>query len=72
MADTLLIAKYESDLQNLVSVFDCVCKRRKLKVNVTKSKVMVCERCRSEVVDFVCPYRMGIECEKRMQNNFEW
>ncbi len=60
----LLIAEYESDLQNLVSVFDSVCKRRKLKVNVNKSKVMVCEQSRSEAVDFVCPYRVGIECEK--------
>ncbi len=25
---------------------------------------MVCERSRSEVEDFVCPYRVGIECEK--------
>ncbi len=25
---------------------------------------MVCERSRSEVVDFVCPYRVGTECEK--------
>ncbi len=25
---------------------------------------MVCEWSRSEVVDFVCPYRVGIECEK--------
>ncbi len=24
---------------------------------------MVCERSRSEVMDFVCPYRVGIECE---------
>ncbi len=37
--DTALIA--ESDLQNLVSIFDSVCKRRKLKVNVNKSKVMI-------------------------------
>ncbi len=55
--------KKESDLQMLVSVFDRVCKRRKLKVNVNKSKV-VCERIRSEVVDFVSPYRVEIECEK--------
>ncbi len=48
----------------MVSGFDSVCKRRKLKVNVNKSKVMVCEWSRSEVVDFVCPYRVGIECEK--------
>ncbi len=25
---------------------------------------MVCEQSRSEVVDIVCPYRVGIECEK--------
>ncbi len=62
--DTMLIAETESDLQNLVSVFDSVCKRRKLKVNVNKSKVMVCEWSRSEVVDFVSPYRVGVECEK--------
>ncbi len=42
--DTVLIAESESDLQKLVSVFDSVCKRRKLTVNVNKSKVMVCER----------------------------
>ncbi len=62
--DTVLIAENESDLQKLVAVFDSVCKRRKLKVNVNESKVMVCERSRSEVVDFVCPYRVEIECEK--------
>ncbi len=50
--------------QNLVSVFDSVCKRRKLKVNINKSNAMVCERSRSKVVYFVCPYRVGIECEK--------
>ncbi len=33
-------------------------------VNVNKSKVMVCERSRSEVVAFVCPYKVGIACEK--------
>ncbi len=25
---------------------------------------MVCEQSRSEVVDFACPYRVGIECEQ--------
>ncbi len=58
--DTVLIAENESDLQNLVSLFDSVCKRRKLKVNVNKSKVMLCEQSRNEVVDFACPYRVGI------------
>ncbi len=62
--DTVLIAENESDLQNLVSVFDSACKKRKLKANVNKSKVLVCEWSRSKVVDFGCPYRVGIECEK--------
>ncbi len=44
--DTVLIAENENDLQKLVTVFDSVCKKRKLKVNVNKSKVMVCERSR--------------------------
>ncbi len=39
--DTVLIAESESDLQNLVCVFDSVCKRRKLKVNVNKKWVIV-------------------------------
>ncbi len=56
--DTVLIAESERNLQNLVTVFDSVCKRRKLKVNVNKSKVMICEQGRSEVVDFACPYRV--------------
>ncbi len=62
--NTVLPAENESDLQNSVSVFNSVCKRRKLKVNVNKSKVMVCEWSRSDVVEFVCLYRVGIECEK--------
>ncbi len=65
--DTVLIAESESDLQNLVNVFDSVCKRRKLKANVNKSEVMVCEQSRSEVVDFVCPYRVGINVKKKLK-----
>ncbi len=52
------------ETQNLVSVFDSVCRRRMLKVNINKSKVMVCEQSSNEVVDFVCPYRLGVKCEK--------
>ena len=62
--DTALIAESESDLQKLVKIFDNVCKRRKLKVNVDKSKVMVFERSKSEVIDFKCPYRVRVECPK--------
>ncbi len=49
IGDTVLIAENESDLQKLVSVFNSVCKRRKLKVNVNKNKVMVCEILGTEV-----------------------
>ena len=37
-----------------------VCTRRKLKVNVGKSKMMVFERREVEVVDFNTPYRMSV------------
>ena len=38
--DTVLVAESEEDLQKLVTEFERVCTRRKLKVNVAKSKVM--------------------------------
>ena len=62
--DTVLIAESEKDLQKLVSEFDNVCRRRKLKVNENKSKVMVFERSRSEVVDFADKYRVKTECPR--------
>ncbi len=37
----------------MISEFDIVCVRRKLRVNVGKSKVMVFERKEVEVVDLV-------------------
>ena len=42
--DTALVADSEVKLQRLVAEFGRVCERRKLKVNVAKSKVMVCSR----------------------------
>ncbi len=36
-------------------------------MNVNKSKVMVSERSKSEVVDFVCPYRVRVECPKECE-----
>ncbi len=47
--DTVFIPENKRVLQSLVSLFYSVCKRRQLKVNVIKSKVMVCEWSRSEV-----------------------
>ena len=42
--DTTLVADSEDMLCRLVSEFGRVCKRRKLRVNVGKSKVMRCSR----------------------------
>ncbi len=46
--DTVLLAESEGLLQRIVDEFDSVCKRRKLKVNAGKSKVMVFERAREQ------------------------
>ena len=42
--DTALVADSENKLCRLVSEFGRVCERRKLRVNVGKSKVMRCSR----------------------------
>ncbi len=46
-------------MQRVVSEFYSVCKRRKLKVNAGKSKVMVFERREEEVADFNIAYSSG-------------
>ncbi len=48
----MLLAGSEGNLQRVVNEFYSVCKRRKLKVNSGKSKVMVIERREGEVIDF--------------------
>ncbi len=58
--DTVLLAENEGMLQRIVDEFERVCKRRKLKVNAGKSKVMVFERAREQTNDFAKPYRVGI------------
>ncbi len=50
--DTVLLTESEWDLQRAVNEFISVCKRRKLKVNAGKSKVMVFERREEEVINF--------------------
>ena len=42
--DTALVADSEKKLRRLVSEFGRICERRKLRVNVGKSKVMRCSR----------------------------
>ena len=56
--DTVLLAESEGDLQKMVKEFEFVCSRRKLKVNVGKSKVMVFERQVRDTIDFRNPYRV--------------
>ncbi len=50
------------NIQRVVNEFYSVCKRRKLKVNAGKSKVMVFERRGVEVVDFNTAYRVRLHC----------
>ncbi len=56
--DTVLLAESEGMLQRIVDEFERVCKRRKLKVNASKSKVMVYERAREQIIDFAKSYRV--------------
>ena len=42
--DTALVADSEEKLCRLVSEFGTVCERKKLRVNVGKSKIMTCSR----------------------------
>ncbi len=58
MIRTVLLAESEGDLQKVVNEFYSACKTRKLKVNAGKSKVMVFERRKEEVIDFNIAYRM--------------
>ncbi len=58
--DTVLLAESEGDLQRVVNEFCSVCKRRKLKVNAGKSKMIVFERREEEVVNFNTAYRVRL------------
>ncbi len=48
-------------LQRIIDEFDRVCKKRKLKVNAGKSKVMVFETAREQTINFAKLYRVGLE-----------
>ncbi len=63
---TVLLAESESELLRVVDQFH-VCKRRKLRVNSKKSKVMVFERREVEVVDFWNPYRVSVPVNERCE-----
>ncbi len=63
--DTVLLAESEGGLQRVVNEFYSVYKRRKLTVNAGKSKVMVLERRKVEVVDFNTAYRVRLPAVAR-------
>ncbi len=63
--DTVLLAESEEDLQRVVNKFYSVWKRRKLKVNAGKSKVMVFERREEKVIDFNPASRVRLPAEAR-------
>ncbi len=52
-------------MQTVVHEFYSICKRRKLKVNAGKSKVMVLERREEDVVDFNTAYRVRLPAVAR-------
>ncbi len=52
---TVLLAESGGLLQRIVYKFDRVCKRRKLKINAGKSKMMVFEGAREQTINFAKP-----------------
>ena len=63
--DAVLFAESEQELQRMVTEFDRVCERRKLRVNVGKSKVMVFERRDYDTIDFGRGYRVRVIDEQK-------
>ncbi len=53
---TVLLVESEGMFQRIADEFDKVCKRRMLKVNAGKSKVMVFERAREQTINFAKPH----------------
>ena len=65
--DTVLYADSEEGLQKVMNEIYCVCTGRNLKVNAGKSKVMVFERRKVDVVDFNLPYRVSVPAVRRCE-----
>ncbi len=63
--DTILLEEREKDLQKLVNDFIKVCMWRNLKVTVGKSKVMVSEKRKSEVIEIENHYRKRVENQRQ-------
>ncbi len=65
--ETVLLAESERELQRVVDQFHSVCRRKKLRVNAGKSKVMIFERKEVEVVNFGNPYMVSASVEERYE-----
>ncbi len=61
----MLLAEREGDLQRVANEFFSACKRRELKVNAGKSKVMVFERREEQVLDFNTASRVRLQAVAR-------
>ncbi len=61
--NTVVLAGSEGMLQRVVDEFDRVCKRIKVKVSVGKSKVMVPQRAKDEIISFAKHYQISKECK---------
>ncbi len=56
----VIAGRNEAELQTAVNEFCSVCKRRKLKLNAGKKRVMIFERREGEVIDYNINYRMRL------------
>ena len=65
--DMVLLAESKRELKRVVDQYNGVCVRRKLKVNVRKSKVLEFERKEIEVVDLRNPYRVNVPATERCE-----
>ena len=55
----------EEELQRVVDKFYSLCMRRKLEVNVEKSKVKIVERRGVEVIDFNTHYKVSLPAKQK-------
>ena len=62
--DAVLFTESEKELQKIVNKFLSICTRRKLKVNVGKSKVMVFERRQVEEIDINIFFKVSANSRK--------
>ncbi len=69
--DSVLLAKSERAFHRVVDQFHRVCSRKKLTVNVGKSKVMVLAGKEAKVVNLGNPYRVSVPIDGRSETALE-